>query len=359
MKKILIIVGIVLIAYLIIDGSWTMTATAFGTEYTFSIALLIIGFIALYLFLRMLKKPFQWIQNYRTNKSIKTANQRGDFWQLVLTTVLDKDDQSIKKIIKEKRKLFSKNSQEDLLLQAVFTPSEQTFESLLNFPETKLAGLYGLIQLADKAGNLAEQERLLTLVETEYPKTVWAVRERLNLSLLQSDYEKALSALESLHKTGQISPEDYTAQKAEILYKLGDFKGAFKLVPDNVMFALGYATATPKKAADILADAWKLAPDWTLYTAFRKLILRDPFKKQLKAVDKFVHTNMGNGLGYLAMADIQMDAGDWADAKDNVTVYLDQKPLSRQAALMMERIERDGYHHTEAATEWAEKANGL
>lgn len=351
----LIIIGL----YFSANGLWMMHISAFGFEISLSALLLIAFLLILFYILRLFKKPWHWLQNYRTHQTLKNAHQKTNFWQLILTTVLDQDDTHQDQILKLKKTFCQKDTLDPLLVEALFHPSHEVFEQLLQYPQTKLAGFRGLIQEAQAQGDLNLQEKLLDSAAKEYPNVSWIFNELLNLQLMQNNPQEALKTLEMLSKRKWIQRESYTRKKAEILFQLKQYKEAFSLMPDNPLMALAYAKATPKKAPDILSKAWHLTPDWDVYEAFQKTISPLPLKKQTKLIEKFVSSNQSGGLYLLALSDYATKIGEWALAKENLDVYLHAYPLTQQVALMMAKIEGDGYHHADQAKEWLNKAEEL
>lgn len=360
MKKLFLIAALFAIGiYFALDGLWMMRISAFGYEISFSALLLIIAFSVLLYVLRLLGKPAQWVQNYRTHKTLKNATQKTDFWQLILTTVLDKNDENRTKILKNAKDFFKKNTLDTTLLEAIFNPTPSTFEQLLKHPNTKLAGLRGLILEAEKQGDLNTQEKLLLEAATNYPTVSWIACDLLTVQLMQDNPTDALKTLEKLNQKKWIDRSDYTLKKAEILFQLKRYQEAYTLSPDNPMMALAYARSNSKKEKEILSKTWALTPDWDIYEAFRKAISTLPIKKQETEMNRFLNANQAGGLYLIAAADNAIQQNEWATAKENLQAYLNGYSLTRQVALMMAKIEADGYHHAERAREWFEKSEAL
>lgn len=360
MFKILFIIALLLIGlYFSAQGLWMMHISAFGFEISLSVLLLVgLLFILGYLW-HVSKKPWHWLQNYRARQALKNAHQKTNFWQLILTTLLDQNDENRAQILKLKKTFCPKDTLDPLLVEALFHPTHNVFEQLLLYPQTKLAGLRGLIQEAQAQGDLGVQEKLLTQAMMEYPNVSWILNDLLNLQLLQNNPNEALKTLTILYKKKWISNDSYTRKKAEILFQLKQYKEAFSLMPDNPMMALAYAHNTPQKAPDILSKAWALTPDWDIYEAYQEAVKGMPLKKRNKLIEKFLSTNQAGGLYLVGLADNAVKMGEWALAKENLEVYLNAYPLTRQVALMMAKIEGDGYHHADKAKEWLNKAEEL
>ncbi|MBR3913309.1 MAG: hypothetical protein IKJ28_03660, partial [Alphaproteobacteria bacterium] len=214
LKAFLIVAGLVLIGFLIMDETYNFSVTAFGYELTFSIALLIVGIIILCYLLHLLKKPFGWIKNYKTYRFQKNLLKKENFLTLVLTTVLDKNNVAQKMIMNKEKSLFAKGSTEQLLFEALFNPSEQIFEKLKNNKATELAGIRGLYLSAKEKGDIDTQTQILEKADTTYPDVIWIKQAQLNLQLLQNDWQNALQSLEKLNKAKSIAKEKYIKIKA-------------------------------------------------------------------------------------------------------------------------------------------------
>lgn len=359
LKIFLIIAGIILIGFLIMNDSYDFSVTALGYEYSFSIALLIVGLIVLFYGLHLLKKPFEWVKTYKTHRFQKNIIRKENFLTLVLTTVLDKNNESVKTILAKEKSLFQKGSTEQLLFEGLFNPSEGVFEQLKNNKPTELAGLRGLFLAAKQKGDIDAQTQILENAIASYPDVIWLHQEQLNLQLLQNDWQAALVSLEKLYKKQAVSKENYTTVKACIFYGLNRYKEAFELTPDNPAIALAYAAATPKKASDILKKSWELTPAWETYQSYYELIKNESSAKQMSLIEKFVSGNKEAKLSLLAVVDIAMKNHLWGAAKETLERAINSFTLTRQMALMMAELERAGWHHEQAAAEWEDKASRL
>lgn len=359
LKAFLIVAGIILIGFLIMDETYNFSVTAFGYELTFSIALLIVGVVVLLYLLHLLKKPFGWIKNYRAYRFQKNLLKKENFLTLVLTTVLDKNNMAEKMIMNKEKSLFAKGSTEQLLFEALFNPSENIFEKLKNNKGTELAGIRGLFLSAKDKGDIDTQTQLLEQAALTYPDVLWIIQEQLNLQLLQNDWQNALNTLEKLNKAKAIQKEQYTTIKACILYGLKRYKEAFELMPSNPPIAWAYAKQTPNKASDILKKSWSLIPTWETFERYYAIIKNETEAKQMKAIEWFTASNSASKLSLLANADVAMKNHLWGVAKETLQNAINSYALTRKMAIMMAELERQGWHHEEAAQEWDEKATHL
>lgn len=356
LKLFLIIAGVALVAFLIMDESYNVSVSTMGFEYSFSIAVLFLGVILFFYLIHFLKKPLHWIADWKARRYQKNILRKESFLTLVLTTALDKNNLAANAILSKKKSLFTKDSVESLVFNALFAPTPSVFEKLRQNKQTELAGIRGLFLDAKQKGDIDAQTQLLENGLALYPDVLWLEQEQLELQLLQDDWTGALASLESLNKRKAIEKVVYRSQKACILYKQGDLKGAFELAPENPVIAIAYATAFPKKAEDVLKQSWNLTPCWDTYLAYHTLIKGDTAAKQMKLIDKFVAKNPHGKMALLAVADMAISNNLWGVAKEALDIAIKSFPLTRQMATMMAMIERKGWHHEFIAKEWDEKA---
>lgn len=356
LKLFLIIAGVVLVGFLIVDESYNVSVSTMGYEYSFSIVVLFVGIVVLFYLIHFLKKPFRWLADWKARRYQKNILRKESFLTLVLTTALDQNNLAADAILSKKKSLFAKGSTESLLFDALFAPTPAIFEKLRQNKQTELAGIHGLFMDAKKKGDIDAQTQLLENGLTLYPDVLWLLKEQLDLQLLQDDFANALVSLEALNKRKAIDKAVYSSQKACILYKQGDLKEAFDLAPENPTIAISYATATPKKAEDVLKKSWNLTPCWDTYLAYHTLIKAEPAAKQMKLIDKFVSKNPQGKMALLAVTDMAISNNLWGVAKETLDIAIKSFPLNHQMATMMATIERKGWHHEFIAKEWDEKA---
>lgn len=356
LKLFFIIAGIILVGFLIMDESYNFSISTMGYEYSFSIVLLFVGIIALFYLIYFLKKPFAWFAAYKAKRFQQNVLKKENFLTLVLTTVLDKNNDTAKVILSKEKSLFAKGSTEQLLFDGLFAPDSTVFEKLKSNKATELAGIRGLFLQAKQKGDIDAQTQLLETGISLYPNVTWLYQEQLDLQLLQDDWTNALNTLEILNKKKAVDKARYVSYKACILYNMKQFKQAFELAPDNAMIAIAYAQFNPRKADDILKRSWELSPCWSTYQAYYDLIKDENAAKQMKLIEKFTSKNPSAKLSLLAVADTAMQNHLWGVAKESLQEALNSYTLTRQMALMMADLERQGWHHEDSAKEWEDKA---
>ncbi len=356
LKIILFLAAMFVAGYLIVQENWNITIMAFGYEITIStVLLIIIGIIFMYL-ISLIKKPFSWICRIKNKRTHNNLIKKEAYLTFVLQTLLDENNKSQQIILNKKKGLLKKNDVKHLLLQALFEPKPAVFEQLMNQKETELAGIRGLFLEAKKRGDVKEADKLLSKAIKTYPNVSWVSKNLFEIQMLQNDWKNAEQTLETLKKEHLISKEEYCVQKAGVLFKTDKLKEAYKIDPSNPAIAIAYAKKNPTKANTILIDAWKTTPCWEIYLAYKELYKNEPTGKQLKAVQKLVSKNPSFRISLIAVADTAIQAELWREAKENLEAYLKSYPLTKEVALMMATVSRDGWHHEPEAKEWEKKA---
>lgn len=356
LKFIFILISVFLLGFLIINDTWMISIEGFGYQITASSLLFIIAIAIIVYLLRLLKKPFHWINGYQKWIENRRKTQKDAYFTAILTTVLEQRQSSMQDILKQRKNWFHTKSTEALLIEALFAPTPHVFEQLIQKPETELAGIRGLLQYAQKTGDVNEALRLLRKAAAKNVTEPWVQSGLWDLQVLQSDWADALKTLDVLKKNKLVSSDEYQSRKACLLLKLGRTKEAFEADPDNPATAIAYARTEPKKAQDILTTSWKKESCWDTYLAFRENSTTETPAKRMKLTEKLIRHNPQHRLSLKAKAQTAIDAELWGVAKETLTTYFQAYPLTPETAQMMAIVEREGWHHEQGAQEWEKKA---
>lgn len=356
LKLIVFIISLFTIGYLIINDNMLITITGFGYEITISSILLLALVILFFYFIHLLKKPLVWCGIIRQKITTAQFVKREKYLTNLIKTLLENDKQALNQLLKQKKGLFHKADNKHLLIQALISPENTVFEEMSKNPETELAGLHGLFAIAQKQGNLKEQERILNIAFEKNPKLHWVIENRFHLAILQNEWERALKLLEEVKNNKLIDKEDYTKAKAGILFKLNKPTEAFALDNTSPTFAVEAAKENPKKAINILLEAWQKTPAKEIYQAYMHLFQNETATKQMKALKKLIAHNPTTREALLAQAETAIRLELWREAKETMQVYMATYPLTKEAAHLMATVIREGWHHEEEALEWEQKA---
>ena len=355
MTKILIsLITIAGLIYLISRDTWHMILDTPNYQISVSFVLFLTSLLLLWWFFSLLHKPIAWWHRFKSWRKEKIQIKREEFLPNLLTAFLAHDNTQTSILIKKAEELYGKTSREMMLVSALLTSQTSAFQALNQQETTKMAGLYGLIQQANAQGDFEEMQNLLKQVPRAQEKTPWVQQTKMQLALQHRDWKQALTLLEEGKKN--FSKEIYRSHKACLLLKMGQLKEAYHLMPEHPAVALAYAKVAPKKAQQILEKAWHAAPCWQIYLAYKNTIKSLSENKRLKAILNLTRSTRDQRYSLLARADTDADLHHWARAKENLEIYLQNYPLTRQVADMMAYIERTGWHHEEIANEWERKA---
>ena len=350
--KLAILAGLI---YWIACDTWRLTLDTTNYEISVSFVLFVVVLLLLWWLLLQLKKPFTWWGQFRDwhqkQKRIKQDKFLSDF----LIALLSHQTDRVAVLIDEAKKLYGKDSREALLISALLEPETDKFVQLNQKEQTKLVGLYGLIKEAEAKGDFEEMAYLLQQVPKTEEKTFWVQQTKMTLALNHSDWKQALNLLKANKK--QLPRNVYASHKACLLLKLGQVKDAYYTMPNHPAIVLAYAKTLPaKKAQRILEKAWRTTPNWYIYQAYKNAISSLPENKRLKAVLNLTRATRDQRYSLLARADMDTDMHNWARAKENLEIYLQNYPLTRQVADMMANLERVAWHHEDIANDWDRKA---
>lgn len=356
LKLILFMIAMFVTGFLIVQENWNITFIAFGYEITISTILFIILIALCFYLIKLIKKPFDYLFGFKKRRQTSYFAKKEAFFTFVLNTVLDKNNESINQILKQKDALFHKNDIRQLLLNALFKPTTDVFEKLAREKETELTGLRGLYCEAKKIGNLKECELILAKAERSFPHIHWVIQESYALAIIQNDWDKALYLLDESLKLKQLTKMDYTNQKAALLFMKGKIKEAYHLDKTCPAFAIQYAKENKENAANILITSWNKEPSWDVYQAYMSLYKTQSPEKQLKAINKLISKNKEFRISLIALADVAIQTEQWRMAKETLMAYLQSYPLTKKVAYMMADVSRKGWHHEQEAKEWEQKA---
>ena len=356
LKLILFMAAMFATGFLLVHENWDVTLIGFGYEITLSTVLFVLILAIFFYLLRLIKKPFSYVFGFKNRRASSHLKKKESYLTFVLETVLDQNNESVIRILKQRKNLIHKKDIQHLLLSALFNPNKETFEELLKTKETELAGLRGLYFEAKKSGNVKEAEHILEKAQQNYASVFWVIKESFEIATLQNDWNKALSLLENLFLLKQISKEDYISQKAALLFAAGKIKEAYLLNKTNPAFAVRYAQDNKEKDKNILITSWNHEPSWEVYAAYSELIKNLPDEKQIKEIQKLISKNKEFRISLIALADTAIRLEKWRLAKETLTAYLQSYPLTKKVAYMMADVARKGWHHEQEAKEWEQKA---
>jgi len=354
LKFLLIIVTLFAAMLFFSSEAWDVTIQVLGYEVHFSFAVALFFLVLFWFIWKILKKPFTWIKSFHGWRKNKLQQSKDAFVSQLLNTLANADCEEYPSLLSSAKKLYGAQSQNYLLLQSILRPDPNLFTQMTKDPSTFLTGTRGLVDEAMNQGDIAQAAQLLGTLNAKQQTLPWVLQTKWEIALIQNDWQTALKLLDVRRKL--YDKETYLSYRACLLMKLGQIQEAYRLNPNNSGIAVAYARAFPKKAIKTLIAAWNRQPTWDIYLAYAQATASLPAVKRMKAILKLIKKNPRSRWALLACADMAIQTQQWQRAKENIEVYLQSYPLTKQVAGMMARIERDGYHHEENARDWDQKA---
>jgi len=250
--------------------------------------------------------------------------------------------------------------------------AETEYGRLRERPETALIGLRGLIGLAERRGGLARAIELAREARRLAPKSPWAVRRLFDLesragafaeaerTLADAAKLKAMPAAESDRLLARLvlaraKTAEATGKEANAL---SDATRAHELDPAlaeaAVMAARLLVRAGRAPAAErTLTRAWTEAADPAIARAWLALAPPGDPQAQLRQAERLHGLDRDNPEGRLALAEAELAAGRWAEARGHLA-QLGNQTTRRYFRLMAYLESASG--NAAGARSWFEKS---
>lgn len=303
--------------------------------------------------------PFSWPAAIRKKLDNRQSNTRQKLLTQVFLSIAENDAEQGKKLLHRVQNAFEGNESAQLVLDSLLYPREETYQKMVRHPETRLAGLKGLIKIEKEKENYPQALEYAEQAFMLNKKLSWILTELLDLRLKADKPQKALEILELLKK--QLSPDSYIHYKASLLLKAGNAKEAFKLAPFMPQAAVAYADSLKEKKEKeaVLQKSFKKHPSFEVYKAYEELMKDENPLVFLKKIEKMTDSQPKDKTSLAILADASLKARLWGQARHCLETYFSLYPETAQTALMMAKLERLENKNEEAALEWEEKAARL
>jgi HemY protein len=208
--------------------------------------------------------------------------------------------------------------------------AQAAYNAMLGFPEMRLAGHRGLMQLALAQGDQAAARQHAEAAFGQARTTRWAWRALLDARLEAADWEAGLELVKH-------APE----AKARVM-ALDCAVEAAKLQPG---FAPGVVMAArllaldgrTGKAAATLEQAWKAAPHPALWLAYRDLTTDETPRERAERLRDLAAQNPAHRESRILYVELALIAGDAAAARD-AALGLEGEPLTARIAGLKARV---------------------
>jgi HemY protein len=237
--------------------------------------------------------------------------------------------------------------------------AEAAYSAMLGFPEMRLAGLKGLMQLALERGDRAAA---LGYAEQAYGQTraaLWAWRALLDAKLEAADWPAALDLVKGALDRKIVPPVTAERARAALLaasaaqlehsperkardQALDQAVEAAKLQPG---FAPGVVMAARLLAHDgklgraegVIEQAWKTAPHPALWLAYRDLRTDETPRERAKRLAELAAQNPTHRESRILAVERALIAGDAAAARESART-LEGEPVTARTAGLLARV---------------------
>ena len=250
--------------------------------------------------------------------------------------------------------------------------AESEYGRLRERAETALIGLRGLIGLAEKRGDLAKALELAREARRLAPKSPWAVRRLLELESRAGAFAEAERTLADATKLKAIPAAESDRLLSRLILTrakateaagneagaLSDASRAHELDP-----ALAEAGVTAARllvragripaAERVLTESWMAAADPAIARAWLALAPAGDPQAQLRQAERLHALDRDNPEGRLALAEAELAAGRWAEARQHLALVGNQ--ASRRYFRLMAYLE-SASGNAAGARSWFEKS---
>jgi HemY protein len=258
--------------------------------------------------------------------------------------------------------------------------AEKYFRAMLGNPELEFLGLRGLLSQSLRADDNAAALEFARRAYALKPQTEWAQTTLFELQMASGNWKRAEALLQDMGRQSTLAAGQAEKRRAILLYEQaqaaktdGDARRASRLamkahttapnfVPAAVLAAELFAAAgKQRKAAGVVATAWKVAPHPDLVGAFRGMWPNETPDKRLERFAQLVGDDAANedSSGFMeskfGLARFAVDARDWAAARGHLAAITSDHPSARVCRLWAE-LEDAEHGPGLAARDWLMKA---
>ncbi len=189
------------------------------------------------------------------------------------------------------------------------TATRAAYTAMLSVPELKLAGLKGLMQLAQSQGDKAEAVKLATEAYNQSKPAMWAFETLFEARLETGEWSEALALIDGALTRKLISPIFSERAKASLMaasaagiessdetHALDYAVRAAKLQPQFTPAAVIAARLLCKanklgRAEDVLEAAWAASPHPALWLSYRDLVSDETPRERARRLQGLIDRN--------------------------------------------------------------------
>jgi len=191
------------------------------------------------------------------------------------------------------------------------TAARAAYTAMLGVPELKLAGLKGLMELAQREGDKPEAMRLAGEAYAQPRPSMWAFKALFDARLEAGDWREALSLIDGALNRKLISPLFSDRAKASLMAASAAYLDS---AGEDVDQALDYAARAakmqpsftpgpviaarllmrankPGRAEDVLEAAWAVSPHPAIWLAYRDLVSDETPRERARRLQGLIDRN--------------------------------------------------------------------
>lgn len=254
------------------------------------------------------------------------------------------------------------------------TAASRFFDEMSKTKGMEFLGLRGLLNQAigrgdtDEALNLAKQAYRLK------PKTEWLANNLFDLQLEKGQWAEAEATLDTSVKYKLVESTKGRHQKtllwierSELAVEEGQLEAAIKLLrqalkaePTLVPAALSLAkllhkTNKTRRAITVLEDIWARNPHPEAYDLYLECHAEPDALKRVNLAEKLASKYRTHIESRIIIARAGLEAQLWGEARDELSILIEEAPSARVFALMAELVETENNDMT-GAREWLRRA---
>lgn len=317
---------------------------------------------------------------YRNNRRIEYHERGLSAVTEAIAALSVSDIPNAKKLTKRAEKMLGSTPIVHLLaaqlarIEGEDNTATQHLKRLLDFKETQFLAARGLLEQARKTGDVDTAVAYAQEAGNIRPDSSFAALSMVDLYTRQQRWQLALEVIRRAQKHHALTSHEAARYRALIehqhgkyLYEHEDYQTAYRyakeahktlpdMVPAAVLLAEVQGTLGKRQAATAtLRNTWKLVPHPSLLQAYKRLLTGETAAARAKLVEKLVSVNPEEMETYLALAEVNYEAGNLAKAHINAQHALNVLETPR-ACLLMAEIE-DAQQRPEKAEKWRQRAS--
>jgi len=253
--------------------------------------------------------------------------------------------------------------------------AETFFRAMLEHPETEFMGTRGLLDNALRRGDQTEAKKLVERAYRLRPETPWVIKAQLDIHIRENKWSEALATLRQAASQKVLEPDEIERKRAALLLAraeaslaegdgdraMEDAKRAYEADPALSPAAALYARrliedGKDRRARKLLEEAYRRTPRADLAEAWHALGGKMSAQETARHMFKLVEWKPDHPGALAALAEVEINAGQFGDAKKHLEQAMRSRP-SRRVFRLMADLEQAANGDTDAARQWLKQAS--